>query len=454
MSSKEDQIIDGTVVKETTSEDHSLRVSMENLRLRDDGHHTRGSQSTRFEDGHFQMIDPLEIGNVGTVQEKLKEAHAVISAEQESQGYQGDQQIQGKRQPKMTEKGREYRLSTLENKRARLISRLLRKSSEIDDLMYSYQNSITVKEELAQLNDMFKMLVDIHEEFKQIDKEYTDDIWFDDIDQKVFSFKHKVHNWLKEEEKEYKKDHSSRSSIKSSSSKSKSSTREKAVEEKLRVAELIAEASFMKKRKDAEYQAEALRMEEELAKARARAKVYDDMEGIDLGIGKDAEVFLPKKFGDNEATSTNMQQGVAFEKTKSRQSGYRTLYPELKFKSPIYPSWSNAYDQQLGSSYQCCDTDPEKVGSQSKEEATHENQNEDRSTSRRRQERSVHENDNAAEMLSKLVREQSAPQVDMEPFEGNPLDFTYFMSMFQESVEKKIYDPDTSIFDASVQHMI
>ena len=68
MSSKEGQIIDGTVVKETTSEDHSLRVSMENLRLRDDGHHTRGSQSTRFEDEQFQMIDPLEIGNTGTVQ--------------------------------------------------------------------------------------------------------------------------------------------------------------------------------------------------------------------------------------------------------------------------------------------------------------------------------------------------------------------------------------------------
>ena len=82
MSFKEDQIIDGTVVKETTSVDHSLRVSMENLRLRDDGHHTRGSQSTRFGDGHFQMIDLLEIGNVGTAKEKLKEAHAVISAEQ------------------------------------------------------------------------------------------------------------------------------------------------------------------------------------------------------------------------------------------------------------------------------------------------------------------------------------------------------------------------------------
>ena len=100
---------------------------MESLRLRDDGHHTRGSQSTRFEDGHLQMIDPLEIGNAGTVQEKLEEAHTVISAEQESKGYQGDQQIQGKRQPKLTEKGRECRLSALENKRAKLVSRLLRK---------------------------------------------------------------------------------------------------------------------------------------------------------------------------------------------------------------------------------------------------------------------------------------------------------------------------------------
>ena len=232
--------------------------------------------------------------------------------------------------------------------------------------MYSYQNSISDKEELAQLNDMFKMLVDIHEEFEQIDKEYTDDVWFDDIDQKMFSFKHKVHNWLKEEEKEHKRNQSSKSSTRSSSSKSKSSTREKAVEKKLRVAELTAESSFMNKKRDAEYRAEAIKMEEELAKARARAKVYNDMEGIDLRIGKDTEVFLPK-FEDNEVALPNVTKGVAFQKTKSRQSGYRTLYPEVKFQSAIYPFCSNAYDQQLGSSYRFCDTDPEKVGSQSRE---------------------------------------------------------------------------------------
>ena len=71
------------------------------------------------------------------------------------------------------------------------------------------------------------------------------------------------------------------------------------MEEKLRVAKLIAEASFVKKKRYAEYQAEALRMEKELAKVKARAKAYDDMEGTDPGICKDTEVFLPKKFEDN-----------------------------------------------------------------------------------------------------------------------------------------------------------
>ena len=61
MSLKEDHIIDRNLVKETPGEDHSLRVSMENLGLRDDGYHTKGSQSRRLKDRHSQMLDPLEM---------------------------------------------------------------------------------------------------------------------------------------------------------------------------------------------------------------------------------------------------------------------------------------------------------------------------------------------------------------------------------------------------------
>ena len=56
---------------------------------------------------------------------------------------------------------------------------------------------------------------------------------------------------------------------------------------------------------------------------------------------------------------------------------------------------------------------------------------------------SVHgsQNGNIADLLCTLVREQPAPQVTIEPFDGNPLNFAYFLSMFTISVEKKIEDP-------------
>ena len=81
-----------------------------------------------------------------------------------------------------------------------------------------------MKEELAQLNDMFRMLVEIHEEQEEIDEECDDEIWFDDLNQKIFSFKYKVHNWLKKGEKIRKSDQVSRCSSKSSSKYSSKSS--------------------------------------------------------------------------------------------------------------------------------------------------------------------------------------------------------------------------------------
>ena len=99
----------------------------------------------------------------------------------------------------MTEKGREYKISILDKKKSSLVSSIIRKSSEIDDLMYSYENATTVKEELAQLDDIYKLIVEINDEMTEIDVNYSEELWFAKIDEKVFSFKHKIHNWLREE---------------------------------------------------------------------------------------------------------------------------------------------------------------------------------------------------------------------------------------------------------------
>ena len=82
-----------------------------------------------------------------------------------------------------------------------------------------------------------------------------EELWFTDTDEKVFSFKHKVHNWLREGDEIQRIDKklrslcsrstSSESSSRSSSSKSsKLSTKERAIEE-VRLADLQAEATFM-----------------------------------------------------------------------------------------------------------------------------------------------------------------------------------------------------------------
>ena len=49
--------------------------------------------------------------------------------------------------------------------------------------------------------------------------------------------------------------------------------RERAIEEKVRLADLQAEATFMQKKRYAELQAESLQIEEEMAKAQARVKI-------------------------------------------------------------------------------------------------------------------------------------------------------------------------------------
>ena len=123
----------------------------------------------------------------------------------------------------------------------------------------------------------------------------------------------------------------------------KLSTKERAIEEKVRLADLQAEATFIQKKRYAELQAESLRIEKEMAKAHQQ---------------------------DQQSSITENQNEVTDRITEP------------------------------------CEKDSE-IGN----------------------------------MLYQLVKEQSAPSIDIEVFDGNSLHYTYFRSMFQEAVEKRIKDP-------------
>ena len=45
-------------------------------------------------------------------------------------------------------------------------------------------------------------------------------------------------------------------------------------------------------------------------------------------------------------------------------------------------------------------------------------------------------------MMSKLLRQQAALDVDIDIFSGEPVDYHYFIAVFEEVVEKKILEVD------------
>ena len=216
---------------EVPNEDPSLRISMANLSLRDD----------------FQSGDHVSTHHPDPMRGQTNELTGDHFQDEDSKARRMADIDTEKRKGTLTEKGKQYKASILDRKKKALVSRINRKMSDIDVLLYTHENDVTVKEELQQLNDVFKLIDEINQEMIELDDNYTEDMWFSDIDDKVFAFKHRIHNWLKEGEvllKFERKSKYSGKSSKSSGSKSlksnstsssrssKLSAREKAIQEK------------------------------------------------------------------------------------------------------------------------------------------------------------------------------------------------------------------------------
>ena len=213
---------------------------------------------------------------------------------EEEEKILGDVASHQKRSRKLTEKGWSLKLSTLNSTRGKMNSRLVRQSGTIEDLMYLSKNYVTVEEALAQFDYIFKQLLLVHQEYHYLledDEKLADEEWFEEVDERVFTFKHKVYKWLKEAETEqsakkaYSKkgskstsSGSSRETMSSNSSGRSRCSKERALEEKAKLTELMAEAEVMQQRQMAENRAEQVRVQEKLAKAKARSEVYEAME--------------------------------------------------------------------------------------------------------------------------------------------------------------------------------
>ena len=50
------------------------------------------------------------------------------------------------------------------------------------------------------------------------------------------------------------------------------------------------------------------------------------------------------------------------------------------------------------------------------------------------------QDDSVNEMMCRLLKQQSAPEIEIDVFDGNPMEFHYFMAVFREVVEKRVDD--------------
>ena len=172
----------------------------------------------------------------------------------------------------------------------------------------------------------------------------------------------------------------------SSNCSSASSARGKAIEEKAKLEALKVEAKFLEEsqkreteKRRLEMESERLDVEREIAMAEAKAKVYNaHTETIQKGTQSEHS-----PIGDSSILLDNYMNKL---KTKNDSNS-----GEINTSSAVTNGNANGLS---------------------------------------------HLND-----LCNFLKVQSAPDIDMDYFSGNPLDYQYFMSLFEELIEKKIDDP-------------
>ena len=106
-----------------------------------------------------QLVSDGVERNMTAKKGKQISAYPKVRAEEVSHDQRETKQYGLRIQRKQTEKITEYRRKTLEEKRGKLHSPLLRKSGAIDALLYSFQNMNTVTEELRLFDYQFKMIL-------------------------------------------------------------------------------------------------------------------------------------------------------------------------------------------------------------------------------------------------------------------------------------------------------
>ena len=190
------------------------------------------------------------------------------------------------------------------------------------------------------------------------------------------------------------------------------SSKEKAIPEKLRVAELRTEASFMKKKGQVELQAESFRLKEEMAKAEARVKIYEQEKLA--AKSKSEKLVFTEELGK---TRKYTEEGLLL----TEQGDQRKNYVIMRDRHQRDKETGNKEGIEMTTTQSALN-----IG----------NQNEMINQSYHDAGIAPTCTDGIERILCRLIKKQSVFDVAIEGFDGNPLNFSYFRSMFRETREE------------------
>ena len=150
------------------------------------------------------------------------------------------------------------------------------------------------------------------------------DDWIDLVDEEVFAFNRKINFWLKNFQEDQSCARSERSHSKGSSKKSvksnmtktsgsssiSSASKTRALKEKVQFLEVKAEEALLVRRQMADIDAENVKIQQMVAKARARTKIFEEPEVDNKFLHRDTENPHKQKFVGSSQDSHRTSTGI------------------------------------------------------------------------------------------------------------------------------------------------
>ena len=168
----------------------------------------------------------------------------------------------------------------------------------------------------------------------------------------------------------------------------------------MKIAELLAEAQYVEQRQQIDNQAEILKIKQGISKTKARVEAYSWKDTV-CEVATDRKTLAPRfKTADEKEKLCLSEKVITHFNTKSDNNlsdacAYDVEAPSMKKDS----------------------TKLMKVKKRSKIK------------DEKKKDKGEFTDTSVADMLCKMMKQQSAPEIDLDVFDGNPVNFYYFMTV-------------------------